>query len=504
MGAASKRVVEIVVELWLVLLAAFLASKLALPLVIIPRMLHTKLAHLSAGQVGQVAVVFGAVHAGAFLAASLAQKWKPAVSSPRRFLVELYFALAATSLASSGLFMASPVPFSVKFYAWIYVLVVALLTGLFVIALAWRRLRVPAAPAEPAAATPQWRDAFRLVPTPWTAVTLGVVSLPAVLAVLYKKSADFATLVNNTRMAIRDAGNTKYALVDAWEGGTFEQPMWGQFDPQDPKRFYLLSRPGRLYRYTTAPQWGEELLLDLSKVVNTVDSEMGALAFALHPDFGRPGSASGGFVYVLHNAWTPKESRNCLSRFDLSLPTPQARLDSRLVLIDQKRPPTGQHNGGSVHFGNDGFLYLTIGDYMTTEGQRLDGRLASGVLRIDVDCRGGGRSTPIRRQPKTGPPPTTSSPPTTPGTASPIRSRSSGRSASATPSAPGSTRRPASCGSQTWASSGGRNCTACPAAATGSGPSWKAPSPSARARRPSWARRSRRCTTTARPRWTAR
>jgi hypothetical protein len=72
--------------------------------------------------------------------------------------------------------------------------------------------------------------------------------LPGVLAIGYKKSADYANMVNSTRMAIRDSGDSQWSLVDAWPGQTFEQPMWVEFDPHNAQRFYLLARPGRLYR----------------------------------------------------------------------------------------------------------------------------------------------------------------------------------------------------------------------------------------------------------------
>src|SRR5690606_24436066 len=66
------------------------------------------------------------------------------------------------------------------------------------------------------------------------------------------------------------------------------------------------------------------------------------------------------------------------------------------------------HQGGSLFFHpQDGFLYFAVGD----EGgsncrlmncQRIDKDLFSGVLRIDVDQRGGDISHPILTQPVTG------------------------------------------------------------------------------------------------------
>jgi hypothetical protein len=64
------------------------------------------------------------------------------------------------------------------------------------------------------------------------------------------------------------------------------------------------------------------------------------------------------------------------------------------------------HQGGGLTFGSDGFLYLANGDeggydcrYETCQRKDL---LFSGVLRIDVDMRGGDISHAIRRQPDDG------------------------------------------------------------------------------------------------------
>ena len=64
----------------------------------------------------------------------------------------------------------------------------------------------------------------------------------------------------------------------------------------------------------------------------------------------------------------------------------------------------------------DGFLYIAVGDGghpltesrgyfwigVTDDAQRIDRDLLSGLLRIDVDRRGGDISHPIRRQPRQG------------------------------------------------------------------------------------------------------
>ena len=35
---------------------------------------------------------------------------------------------------------------------------------------------------------------------------------------------------------------------------------------------------------------------------------------------------------------------------------------SEVVLVDNIPSPNGNHNGGDLHFGRDGFLYISVGD----------------------------------------------------------------------------------------------------------------------------------------------
>jgi uncharacterized repeat protein (TIGR03806 family) len=188
---------------------------------------------------------------------------------------------------------------------------------------------------------------------------------------------------------------------------------------QAPGTSYLVvsEREGRLFAFEHRPDVGEKhLVLDLS-AHNQGEDDSGLLGVAFHPEFGDAGSPNHGYMYV-HYAFrddpivgsrppreTPTKSR--LARFTVDVATLVADPASELVLIDQDDQSVWHQGGGLMFHPVDGFLYLSVGD----EGsgacgygncQRIDKDLFSGVLRIDVDQRGGDVSHSILRQPATG------------------------------------------------------------------------------------------------------
>ena len=67
-------------------------------------------------------------------------------------------------------------------------------------------------------------------------------------------------------------------------------------------------------------------------------------------------------------------------------------------MIEQQLGET-LHRGGAILFGADGFLYVTVGELGWPEdAQEITARFVGGVLRVDVDQRGGEISHPVRRR----------------------------------------------------------------------------------------------------------
>src|SRR4030095_3592132 len=92
----------------------------------------------------------------------------------------------------------------------------------------------------------------------------------------------------------------------------------------------------------------------------TVDAngERGLLGVAFDPNF-----ATNNFVYVYYTATTPAV-HNRVSRFTASAANPDvAVVGSEVVILDLNNLSSAtNHNGGAIHFGPDGMLYIAVGE----------------------------------------------------------------------------------------------------------------------------------------------
>ncbi|HEY8388602.1 MAG TPA: PQQ-dependent sugar dehydrogenase [Parasegetibacter sp.] len=86
----------------------------------------------------------------------------------------------------------------------------------------------------------------------------------------------------------------------------------------------------------------------------TTNGERGLLSLVFHPDY-----ADNGFFFVYYtNAVGSLE----LARYSVSDNPNVADADSRVILLTIPHPGQSNHNGGEMHFGSDGNLYLSTGD----------------------------------------------------------------------------------------------------------------------------------------------
>jgi glucose/arabinose dehydrogenase len=198
-----------------------------------------------------------------------------------------------------------------------------------------------------------------------------------------------------------------WTAVVAFPNLTFLNPM-GLLPVPGTSNLVVYEREGRIYQFPNQRDTSSKtLVLDISRQCQGWD-DSGLMGIAYHPGFETnrylfiyytyvaPGTVKGSA-----NARPPTATpnRDRLERYTLDA-SGVAIPGSAVIFIDQ-RAETVWHNGGGMFFHpQNGFLYLTNGDDANGgNNQRINTSLHSGVLRIDVDQRGGDISHPIPRQP---------------------------------------------------------------------------------------------------------
>ncbi len=119
----------------------------------------------------------------------------------------------------------------------------------------------------------------------------------------------------------------------------------------------------------------------------TSGGERGLLGVAFHPDF-----ETNRYVYVYY---TRPGGDIRISRLTANAAGTFASLGTEYHLLDIEHSQNTNHNGGSMVFGPDGYLYIGTGDGggagdPLENGQDITGELLGKILRIDVNGTGAG------------------------------------------------------------------------------------------------------------------
>jgi glucose/arabinose dehydrogenase len=112
----------------------------------------------------------------------------------------------------------------------------------------------------------------------------------------------------------------------------------------------------------------------------TVDDqgERGLLGVAFDPNF-----ESNQFVYVYYTATTPA-THNRVSRFTANGDVALAGSEVTILDLNNLSGATN-HNGGAIHFGPDGKLYIGVGENANSSNSQTLTNLLGKVLRINAD-----------------------------------------------------------------------------------------------------------------------
>jgi glucose/arabinose dehydrogenase len=175
----------------------------------------------------------------------------------------------------------------------------------------------------------------------------------------------------------------------------FDRPLVAESPPLEGSRVLVGEQPG----VVTIIDHGQKLpapFLDIRDRVESGGNEQGLLGMAFHPDHAHNGKL---YVHYTANGTTAPDGDTMVAEFRVSPNDPNTvDLATEKAILTVSQPETN-HNGGDLHFGADGMLYLGLGDGggggdqhgPIGNGQARDTLLGK-LLRIDVDHPSGGRN----------------------------------------------------------------------------------------------------------------
>lgn len=180
--------------------------------------------------------------------------------------------------------------------------------------------------------------------------------------------------------------------------------------PDETGRLFVIDQIGKVWIVNQSGEKLEAPFLDVTGLIVTLNpgyDERGLLGLAFHPDY-----AENGRVFAYYTAPPPPggpepgaEWNNIsrISEFSVSPSDPNHVDLSTEEIILEVNQPQSNHEGGTIAFGPDGYLYISIGDgggandvgpghvedwYEVNEGgngQDIEQNLLGNILRIDVD-----------------------------------------------------------------------------------------------------------------------
>lgn len=181
-----------------------------------------------------------------------------------------------------------------------------------------------------------------------------------------------------------------YAINNAFPGVTVSQPVCLASPPQETNRLFILEKTGNIVVITNLANPTRTVFMSLGVLS---DSESGLIGLVFHP-----GYATNRFFYVFSsrqmNTAQGSGRHQVISRFQTTATNVNVALTNSEQILIRQFDTAGNHNGGDLHFGPDGYLYASVGD----EGAQYNGSLNaqvitnkffSAILRLDVDKRPG-------------------------------------------------------------------------------------------------------------------
>lgn len=183
------------------------------------------------------------------------------------------------------------------------------------------------------------------------------------------------------------------AVTPAFGSLAFSEPVCLASPPGETKRLFVCQKGGllRLVPDVTAASPVANTFLNLPTLLTSrgesiaTGSEMGLLGLAFHPNY-----ATNRTFFLFYSVNKGGSQYERVSRFTTQAGDPNAADTASETILIEQLDEAGNHNGGCIQFGPDGYLYISVGDEGNQNdsfqnGQKIDKDFFSAVMRIDVD-----------------------------------------------------------------------------------------------------------------------
>ena len=185
----------------------------------------------------------------------------------------------------------------------------------------------------------------------------------------------------------------QYTMTQAFPNLTFNSPIFITHAGDGSNRVYVVEKGGLIKVFQNDSTVSTAtVFLNATARINSSASERGLLGLAFHPNY-----STNHFFYIFYTKASSNTGDIVVARFTRSVSDPLTA-DSNSQLIEMTIPHSTftNHNGGNLMFGQDGFLYIGVGDGGSEGDPNLNGQnpnvWLSKILRIDVNNPSGGNN----------------------------------------------------------------------------------------------------------------
>jgi len=181
-------------------------------------------------------------------------------------------------------------------------------------------------------------------------------------------------------------GGAALTTEPAFTALTFDRPIAMKQVEGDASCWFVAEQPGRVFAFENVSDVSKRsAFIDISDRVDNGPNEAGLLGMAFHPNF-----TNNLQVFLSYTGDNGGQLTSYVSRFTSSDGGATLDPDSEEILLSLLQP-FGNHNGGNIAFGPDGYLYIGFGDggAGNDPGERAQNtmNLYGAMLRIDVDTK---------------------------------------------------------------------------------------------------------------------